>query len=868
MLLLFDASSASNCAWSPLSTHVMPSAGLLSLTTLMTTLLPAKAQTRRRSLCNMHGIYNATIRRCECAMGWTGGSCDEKLCPEGYDWLAPPSEHHIAHDERVECSGVGDCDRTLGVCTCKRGFTGAGCEMMECPLGPTNSTGEVQKTCSGHGRCLTLAQMGGIWTGNDNLDFDGAVFKPRDYDLWDADQIRGCVCDPPYTGFNCSLKACPVGDDYTQPRDKYGMPNHNEVMRIECAASRGSFRFTFRGETSDEIPYNAPYGRVKHILESMSTISSISLAMSSATVCAHPLTTTTISFLDQVGEMPAAKVTPQKNMDTDGVGNDAIIRMNTKFVLNCPRMPSVRPDSHSGGGLHFKYDGETTRFVNYTASVVEVESALRNLTTLRHHSDYGHINVTAAGSSTGICSALTNVNTTIEFKSQYGNLHELEVIDGMKWSHRYINFTVTSPKATTRAKECSNRGMCNYKTGTCECFYHTTLEKDVLRRMVSSDGNKNAGTKGDCGYAKTASKKCPAGLTNIDDPLSLKPCFDNGFCDNSTHTCRCAEGFMGADCSMRKCAEGVSWFDSIQGDGHAHQTKRECSGQGTCEREGGKCLCAPGFTGEACDKTECGIGIEKGCGAYGRCLPLWKLAEYKNINGENKMIAYGNSDEGLNGPETWDRNMFWSCLCDGGNPKAGPQGPAALYVSGIYIDKPMTLGYEGYACNKAVCPHGDDPDTPGVNEIQRVDCTATSGTFTLRFRDITSLPIAFNANAATVKTELEKLGTINSVTVTLVGAQACLAVNGGFWVEFTGNPGDLPAIITTPTYNVTEHTKGTKEFLPCSNRGTCFTNDGPLQGLCNCHKNYMTSDGNGARGTLRDCGKYDEFGAAVGYFTT
>ena len=79
MLLLFDASSASNFAWSPLSTHVMPSAGLLSLTTLMTTLLPARAQTRRRSLCNMHGIYNATIRRCECAMGWTGGSCDEKV---------------------------------------------------------------------------------------------------------------------------------------------------------------------------------------------------------------------------------------------------------------------------------------------------------------------------------------------------------------------------------------------------------------------------------------------------------------------------------------------------------------------------------------------------------------------------------------------------------------------------------------------------------------------------------------------------------------------------------------------------------------------------------------------------------------------
>ena len=212
--------------------------------------------------------------------------------------------------------------------------------------------------------------------------------------------------------------------------------------------------------------------------------------------------------------------------------------------------------------------------------------------------------------------------------------------------------------------------------------------------------------------------------------------------------------------------------------------------------------------------------------------------------------------------------MFWSCLCDGDGATGSPQGPTADYISGFYVNNPATMSYEGYACHKAMCPHGDDPDTAGLNEIQRVHCTITSGSFTLTFRDQTSEAIPFGSNAATVKAALEKLGTMNSASVTLVGGAACAASGAGFWVEFTGNPGDLPSLISTPTFNITEHTKGTKEYLPCSNRGTCFSGPGPLRGMCNCDKGYMSSDGNGNRGILRDCGKYDEYGAAVGYFTT
>ena len=131
-----------------------------------------------------------------------------------------------------------------------------------------------------------------------------------------------------------------------------------------------------------------------------------------------------------------------------------------------------------------------------------------------------------------------------------------------------------------------------------------------------------------------------------------------------------------------------------------------------------------------------------------------------------------------------------------------------------------------------------------------------------------SLLTAFDATDATVKSALEALNTIETVVVTLNGAAACDATPSGFQVEFTGNPGDLPALKTTPTFTVTETVKGTREFLECSNRGTCFTRDGALAGACNCDWFYMSSDGNGNRGTRRDCGRYDKYMEANGYFTT
>ena len=152
---------------------------------------------------------------------------------------------------------------------------------------------------------------------------------------------------------------------------------------------------------------------------------------------------------------------------------------------------------------------------------------------------------------------------------------------------------------------------------------------------------------------------------------------------------------------------------------------------------GGTCQCSPGFTGAACDRVAC----DDECNGRGTCEPLWKLGREAVVNGEAKEYAYGNPDPNQNGKDTWDRDMFQSCLCDGFSPEKHRQGPSSTYISGIYVDEPRVLGYHGHACEKALCPFGDDPSTEGVNEKQTVGCSFTSGTFTLTFRDQTTAAI-------------------------------------------------------------------------------------------------------------------------------
>ena len=158
------------------------------------------------------------------------------------------------------------------------------------------------------------------------------------------------------------------------------------------------------------------------------------------------------------------------------------------------------------------------------------------------------------------------------------------------------------------------------------------------------------------------------------------------------------------------------------------------------------CRCDFGFTGKACDRKGC----PNDCNGKGICLNLKHYAETKDP-GEGQVYKY---------TENWDREMIQGCMCD-----PGFYGPECLLKS---------------------CQHGDDPLTTGqFNELQTVSCTATGGTFALRFRGRQTRPLAHDSTADEVRLALEGLGGGNvlvgsvlyraKVTILTGGATACSA---------------------------------------------------------------------------------------------
>ena len=73
-------------------------------------------------------------------------------------------------------------------------------------------------------------------------------------------------------------------------------------------------------------------------------------------------------------------------------------------------------------------------------------------------------------------------------------------------------------------------------------------------------------------------------------------------------------------------------------------------------------------------------------------------------------------------------------------------------------------------------------------------------------------------------------------------------------IEFLSPTGDLPllglGLVDIDSAFVSETTKGTKEDETCSGRGLCDD----TTGSCTCFSGFGSSNGQGAKGALDDCG--------------
>lgn len=95
--------------------------------------------------CSGHGSCSIEST-CTCEVGFTGGDCSLRLCPEGVSWDSREMPEDVPQPY-AECSNRGACNRKTGLCKCAAGFEGDRCQRMSCPRGlPYGRANEVTPT--------------------------------------------------------------------------------------------------------------------------------------------------------------------------------------------------------------------------------------------------------------------------------------------------------------------------------------------------------------------------------------------------------------------------------------------------------------------------------------------------------------------------------------------------------------------------------------------------------------------------------------------------------------------------------------------------------------------------------------------------
>ena len=346
--------------------------------------------------CSGHGVCagNPTYV-CQCSNGWMGADCSLRVCPSGPAWFGAPTATDTAHDLQ-ECSNIGLCERSKGECVCRVGWNGAACQYKSCPGAPA---------CTGHGECVNMKTLATYNKVNGEPSPVSYGLTPNDNLHWDEEEMYGCACDDGFTGYDCSQRMCPFGDDpYTLHQE-----NHQRVLK--CTGSSGSFKIKFRGQKTLQIFAYDTKEQVKEKLEALSTIDSVKITFTEAnafSVCtAGGTNIVIITFLSQTGGSPWM---------------DQFLRR----VVSSP--PDIYIEEASSVTVVLGQDVAGNHFEDPAGIVDEANNPV----------------------------LYKDINGTKEFNT------------------------------------CSDRGLCQYALGICNCF----------KGYGSSDGEGKEGKLGECGYVE------------------------------------------------------------------------------------------------------------------------------------------------------------------------------------------------------------------------------------------------------------------------------------------------------------------------------------------------------------------------------
>ncbi len=125
--------------------------------------------------------------------------------------------------------------------------------------------------------------------------------------------------------------------------------------------------------------------------------------------------------------------------------------------------------------------------------------------------------------------------------------------------------------------ECSNKGTCDRKTGTCSCF--PGYDGVACQRTTCPN---NCNDRGTCWPEKHLASKSGRTYELPWDALKHVGCF-------------CDAGYRGPSCELQECPSGA---DPV--DGYGNEAGRDCSGRGICNYNDGTCSCFAGYYGTRC----------------------------------------------------------------------------------------------------------------------------------------------------------------------------------------------------------------------------------------------------------------------------